>query len=293
MHLGLNHWKDHVVLVGHDTSSNTIEGREERSSLDVGGHSWAFNLAENQVDGSDSDLLHVGLEVGVLEVLNLVQHREGSSVERSLGVELGVGEEVDEGSLLNILVFLVNSVILQLLLSVSQVLVLNHLGGISPHVGQLSELVLTVDIVENGELWTDEVGEVSNLNVTKIVSKEELMMPDHGSEPVVVFPTTESRDGVDGGNVGSEENKSSSGSRECLVMWGNLLWTNSLEQILQVVQVGHVDWGSIAVIWMNIADLHVIESRLVVVGSTVLSLVLNIRTKHSKLDISSLTYTFC
>ena len=100
-----------------------------------------------------------------------------------------------------------------MLLGVSQVLVLNHLGGISPHVGQLSELILTVDIVENGELWTDEVGEMSNLNVSKVVGKEELMMPDHGSEPVVVLPTTESRDGVDRGNVSSEENKSSSVSK--------------------------------------------------------------------------------
>ena len=133
-------------------------------------------------------------------------------MEAGLSSELGVSEEVDESSLLNELVFLINSVVLQLLLGVSQVLVLNHLGGVRPHVGQLSEFVLGIDIVENGELWTDEVGEMSNLDVTKIVGKEELMMPDHSSKPIVVLPTAESRDGVNRSNVGSEEDKTSSGS---------------------------------------------------------------------------------
>ena len=67
-------------------------------------------------------------------------------------------------------------------------------------------------------------------------------------------------------------------------MWGNLLWTNSLEQILQVVQVGHVDWRSVAVVWVNVSDLHAIESRFVVVSLTILGLVLNIRTRNIQIS---------
>lgn len=169
-------------------------------------------MGEHLINGSDGDFLHVGLEVSVFKVLDLIEHVQGSSVETGFGVELGVGEEVDESSLLDELVFFIHSVVLKLLLGVSQVLVLDHLGGVSPHVGQLSEFVLRVDIVEDGELWTDEVSEVSDLDVTKIVSKEELVMPDHSSEPVVVLPTSESGDGVDRSDVGSEEDKTSSGS---------------------------------------------------------------------------------
>ena len=69
-------------------------------------------------------------------------------MERSLGVQLGVGEEIHESSLLHKLVFFINSGILKLLLCMSQVSVLLHLYGISPHVGELNVLVLRVYIVE-------------------------------------------------------------------------------------------------------------------------------------------------
>lgn len=200
-------------------------------------HCWFLDFSENLINGTISDFLHVSFKVGILKVLNLIEHRYGSSVEAGLSSELGAGEEVDESSLLNELVFLVNSVVLQLFLGVSQELVLGHLGLVSPLVGHLSEFVSRINIVENGELWTNKVSEMFNLDVSKIVSKEELMMPDHGSEPVVVFPTAESGDGVDRSDIGSEEEKTSSGSCESLVMRGNLLWSNCPEQILHVVHV--------------------------------------------------------
>ena len=54
----------------------------------------------------------------MLEVLDGVEHGDGSSVEMSLRVQLGVGQEVDESSLLNEFVLLVDSVVLKLLLGV-------------------------------------------------------------------------------------------------------------------------------------------------------------------------------
>jgi len=98
-------------------------------------------------------------------------------------------------------------------------LVLGHLGFISPLVCQLAVLVVSVHIVERGKLWTDKVCEVTNLNQTNIEGNEELMMPDHSSEPVIMLPTTKSRDGVDRCDVKTEENNTSTGSTKSLVMW--------------------------------------------------------------------------
>jgi hypothetical protein len=64
--------------------------------------------------------------------LDLVEHGKGSMMEVSLSTELGVGKEVNESSLLNEFVFLVNSIILELLFGVYKMLVLNHLNVISP-----------------------------------------------------------------------------------------------------------------------------------------------------------------
>lgn len=195
-------------------------------------------------------------------------------MEVSFSVQLGVDKEVGESSLLNELVLFVDSIVLDLLLSVSEVLVLDHLDGVSPLVSKLGELVSGVGVVEDGELWTDEVGEVSNLNETNVVGNEELMMPDHGSKPVIIFPTAKSGDGVNRSNVGSEEDETSSGSGESLVMWGDLLWTNSLEQSLHEVQVGHENWRSFSVVWMDISNLHVCKTGFIVIVGAVLSLVL-------------------
>ena len=63
-------------------------------------------------------------------------------MEGSLSVHLAVGQEVDERSLFHELVLSVDSVILQLLLGVTQVLVLLHFSAVSPHVGHLNVLVV-------------------------------------------------------------------------------------------------------------------------------------------------------
>jgi hypothetical protein len=82
----------------------------------------------------------------------------------SLGVELAVGQEVSQGSLLDKFVLFVNSIVLELLFGVYEVLVLSHLSHVSPHVGKLLVLVVGVDVVEDRELWTEDIGEVTKLN---------------------------------------------------------------------------------------------------------------------------------
>ena len=51
-----------------------------------------------------------------------------------------------------------------------------------------------------------------NLNITNVKGNEELVMPDECSEPFVVFPSSESRNGINWTNIGTEEEKTSSGS---------------------------------------------------------------------------------
>ena len=118
-------------------------------------------------------------------------------MEVSFGLELRVGEIVYKGSLLNILVFLINSSILHLLLGMDEMIVLSHLNGISPLINELLVLIFRVNVVENRELWSDKVGEVTELKVSKIKGNKILMMPDESSQPGVVFPTTHSGDVAD------------------------------------------------------------------------------------------------
>lgn len=81
-------------------------------------------MSKNNVEGALNDRSHFVLKVGLLEVLDLVQHGDSSIVEGGLGVQLAVSKEVDESSLLNKFVFSVNSIILNLLFGVSQMVVL-------------------------------------------------------------------------------------------------------------------------------------------------------------------------
>lgn len=58
-------------------------------------------------------------------------------------------DEVDNSSLLDVLVFSINSIILKLFFGVSQVSVLSELNRVSPLVGQLLEFILGVYVVEH------------------------------------------------------------------------------------------------------------------------------------------------
>lgn len=127
---------------------------------------WVGNVVEDSVERALDDVSHLSLQVGLFEVLDLVEHGNSSVVEVGLSVELAVGEEVNESSLLDEFVLLVNSVKFNLLFGVSQEIALDHLDGISPLLGELLVLVPRVDVVEHGELWSDQVSEVTQFDVS-------------------------------------------------------------------------------------------------------------------------------
>jgi len=78
---------------------------------------------------------------------------------------------------------------------------------------------------------------MSDLDITEIESNQILMMEDHTSDPLIVRPATEAGDSVDGSDVEKDEKKSSSATRQALIMRGNLLGANCLEQGLHIVEV--------------------------------------------------------
>ena len=139
-----------------------------------------------------SDVSHLGLKVGIFEIFNRVEHGNSSVVESGLAVKLRISKEVDKGSLLDELVFGIDSVIFELLLSVSEVLSLDFFDGIGPLVTELSVLVGGIDVVEHREFRSKEVSEVSDLNISEVVCEEELVVPDHTSHPIVMLPSAHS-----------------------------------------------------------------------------------------------------
>lgn len=88
--------------------------------------------AENSIDGTISNRSQSSLAVVLLELLHLIQHSDSSIVEVGLRSEFGVSQEVNESSLLDKFVFIVDSSEFKLFFSMLQVLVLDHFDGISP-----------------------------------------------------------------------------------------------------------------------------------------------------------------
>jgi len=69
----------------------------------------------------------------------------------------------------------------------------NHLlffDDVSPLHTELLGLIAGVNVVEDGKLRSDEPGKVSCLDVSQIEREQELVMPDHISDPFVVGPST-------------------------------------------------------------------------------------------------------
>jgi hypothetical protein len=94
--------------------------------------SGVIKHGKDSIDSSISNSFQSGLAVVLLELLHLVQHLDSSIVEVGLGSELSICQEVNEGSLLNKLVFIVDSSEFKLLFSMLQVLILSHFDGVSP-----------------------------------------------------------------------------------------------------------------------------------------------------------------
>jgi hypothetical protein len=89
-------------------------------------------------------------------------------------------------------------------------------------------------------------------------------MPDHVSDPFIVWPSTQARDRSYWTNIGKKEDKTSSAARKGFIMWRNLFRTNSLEQSLHVVIVSIYKGIGLSVVGMNITTLHVCNTFLIV-----------------------------
>ena len=141
---------------------------------------------------------------------------------------------------------------------------LDLFGGVNPLSSHLSDLVLGVDVVEDGELGSNHVGEVSRLNNTDVPSDKELVMEEHSTEPFVVGPTAHSGERCDGSNVEEEEDKSTSRSGEGFVMRRNLLRANSFHEVSQVVVVRVHQGVSFGMVRVNVSLSHGVDFVLVV-----------------------------
>lgn len=187
-------------------------------------------------------------------------------------IQLLVSKEVNKSSLLYEIIFSVKSDVLHLFLSVSEMFELFFLAYVSPHAGELLSFISGIDIIEHSELGTNEVGEVSDFDVSKIEANQELVMPDQTSEPFVVGPSSESGNSVDGSDVEEEGNDTPSASGERFVVGRYLLSTNSFEQGLHVVEVREDEGILLRVVGMHVSLLHVLDVGLIV-ALAVLSLV--------------------
>lgn len=121
-------------------------------------------------------------------------------------------KEVDESTLFHELVLVVDTDVLHLFFRMNQMSGLFLFYLVNPLVGQLLELVASVDVVEDGEFRSKHEGKVAGLDETDVPGDQELVVEDHTTEPFVVRPATHSRDSSNRSNVCKEENKSTTRS---------------------------------------------------------------------------------
>ena len=114
---------------------------------------------------------------------------------------------------------------------------LHLLHMVHPLGGQLLALVARVDVVEDREFRSGDVGEVLGLTVTDVPGKQELVMEDHTTHVLVVVPTAHSSESDHTSNVEEDEDEPTSGTGERLVMGGNLLRADRLNEVPHVVVV--------------------------------------------------------
>jgi len=261
--LGQN-WHQWVALVTHRAVSDSLEGRLEGGILDSLRLLWVCEGVLQLGEGTRANAVEQVLHVRLLVALDVVEHVVGTVVEMVLEINSGVLQEVDEGALLHELVLVVNSHVLHLLLGVLEVLHLSLLNNISPDISELLELVVGVDVVEHGELGGWEPLEVTGLSNTEVEGNQELVVEDHASHPFVVGPATELGDRGDSGDVAEQKDNTTTGAGKRLVVWGDLFWSDGLEQKFHVLVVGVDQWGAIGVIWVLVTRLHLVQLILIV-----------------------------
>lgn len=82
---------------------------------------------------------------------------------------------------------------------VDHLLFFNNVG---PLHAELLGLITGVYVVKDCEFRSDQPSEVSSLDISQIEGEQELVMPDHVSNPFVVGPTTKTRDRSNRTNIG-------------------------------------------------------------------------------------------
>jgi hypothetical protein len=217
------------------------------------------------------------LEVNLFVAFNSVKHVLCAAVEVVLKFDTAVGEVVDEGTLLDVVVFRVNTGVLHLLLGVDQVAHLDLLSNISPLGSELSVFVASENVVEDSELGTEHEGEVSELNVAEVDGEEILVVENHVTDPLVVGPTSKTGDGGDGTNISEKEDETTAGSGERLVVGRDLLGANSLEESFHVAVMGEDKGVGLSVVGVHVARGGIAE-LIVVVAFAVLFHVLGLNT---------------
>lgn len=138
------------------------------------------------------------------------------------------------------------------------------LSNISPLWAELLGLIPGVGIVENSPLRSQEVGEVSDFDISQVEADQEFVVEYHTSDPLVVGPTSHSWDGVDCTDVEEEENDSSSTSGQSFIVGRDLLGSNSFEEGPHVVQVTEDERILLGVVWVHVALFHVLHVSLIV-----------------------------
>jgi len=181
-----------------------------------------------------------------------------------LEVGSGVGEEVDHSTFLDEIVLLVESNVLHLFLGVGKVGHLLLLANVGPLGAELLHLVHGVHVVEDGELGAWEPEEVADLSPAEVEANHELVVEDHASDPLVVGPAAELGNGGDGSNVGEKEDKTTAGASKGLVVGGDVLGADSLEQGLNVVVVSVNEGRLLSMVGVDITGSHLGKFVLVV-----------------------------
>ncbi len=264
LHLILQKWEKGVVLVLHKTRGDASECRLEGILLNLLLGAGVPDGGLDLLEGADGDLSEVRAEIRGLIVLYHLEHVADPPVEVLLHVQLLIRQVVYQGPLLHIVILAVYANVLHLFFGVAEVSELLLLGDVGPLAAQLLGLVARVDVVEDCELGPDEVGEVADLDVAQVECNEEFVMEDHATNPFVVGPAAEPRDGVDGADVEEDEEEAAARSAQRLVVRGDLLRAHRLKQSLHVVKVREYHRVLVAVIRMHIALSHRLQVLLVV-----------------------------
>ena len=192
LHLVLEQREQRIILVLHQTASNTAEGSLESRFLDSILSGGILNCGLHLFEGAKGNFSQMVSKVLALEVLNHFKHVVCSSVEVLFKVQLLVSQVVNECSLLDEIVLSIDAYVFHLLLGVSEMSELFLLSDVCPHATKLLCLITSVHIVEHCELGTNEVSEVTDFDVTEVECDQILVMEDHTTDPLVVGPSTES-----------------------------------------------------------------------------------------------------